>query len=698
MKRIAAAVLSLLTAGSLLTSCAGDKAESSTVDVPILWVTVGENGPTGGVSTANVTVNLTGSTSSYSVDLHASESADTGDTWDAAAAMASTVAVLYSGQDPRGVHTQVGVRDAIDGSSAGGVLTVAVLAALRHAPINPRVAMTGTVGPDGSIGSVDGVEAKVRAAAARGYTTILVPPASVRQSSASASASASASVSATASAPSQASPAASGTDTTGTDTSGLVDAKALAAELGVTVTPVQDVGQAMLAFTGQSVAPAASPMPALTAEAQALLRTQAARAVAEAGARLRGNRSRVGTATAKQAGSSLAKASRQLAAGDNAGAYAAAVGTTIVLEQAIATSVTTPAAAKDGTAASRAVLAEADALIERARAQLRQHGNVGSSEDPVRRYATVSAMTWLTRTIAVVGAVAKELAALQGAVADSIVEAATVVAQFRVYVDLLYPDSFAVAQLHTVDGGADARGVESFLAAYTELLAGTGAANQRYYEKVLTTIADNPGLTFSQPGHTYAAVQQLQAIARPSSASAAASTSTASTSANAPSTVPSASTTASSTEPAASATASSTESSVPPPPPASTDEACAWAMSYFLMSSWLVASDQSFGLSGSGIGSLVLTSRKPAALRAGFRGADEATSAFAAHLEANGVLTDHPVWTGDWASRLPEAFAGQDVETGMASFGITVLWDAAVESFMNTASLDAKSRSNRSSS
>lgn len=505
-------------------------------------------------------------------------------------------------------------------------------------------------------------------------------------------------MSATASAPSQASPAASGTDTTGTDTSGLVDAKALAAELGVTVTPVQDVGQAMLAFTGQSVAPAASPMPALTAEAQALLRTQAARAVAEAGARLRGNRSRVGTATAKQAGSSLAKASRQLAAGDNAGAYAAAVGTTIVLEQAIATSVTTPASAKDAPAASRAVLAEADALIERARAQLRQHSNVGSSEDPVRRYATVSAMTWLTRTIAVVGAVAKELAALQGAVADSIVEAATVVAQFRVYVDLLYPDSFAVAQLHTVDGGADARGVESFLAAYTELLAGTGAANQRYYEKVLTTIADNPGLTFSQPGHTYAAVQQLQAIARPSSASAAASTSTASTSANAPSTVPSASTTASSTEPAASATASSTESSVPPPPPASTDEACAWAMSYFLMSSWLVASDQSFGLSGSGIGSLVLTSRKPAALRAGFRGADEATSAFAAHLEANGVLTDHPVWTGDWASRLPEAFAGQDVETGMASFGITVLWDAAVESFMNTASLDAKSRSNRSSS
>lgn len=411
---------------------------------------------------ANVTVNLTGSTSSYSVDLHASESADTGDTWDAAAAMASTVAVLYSGQDPRGVHTQVGVRDAIDGSSAGGVLTVAVLAALRHAPINPRVAMTGTVGPDGSIGSVDGVEAKVRAAAARRYTTILVPPASVRQSSASASASASASVSATASAPSQASPAASGTDTTGTDTSGLVDAKALAAELGVTVTPVQDVGQAMLAFTGQSVAPAASPMPALTAEAPAL-RTQAARAVAEAGARLRGDRSRVGTATAKQAGSSLAKASRQLAAGDNAGAYAAAVGTTIVLEQQeIATSVTTPASAKDAPAASRAVLAEADALIERARAQLRQHSNVGSSEDPVRRYATVSAMTWLTRTIAVVGAVAKELAALQGAVADSIVEAATVVAQFRVYVDLLYPDSFAVAQLHTVDGGADARGWSRF--------------------------------------------------------------------------------------------------------------------------------------------------------------------------------------------------------------------------------------------
>ena len=110
------------------------------------------------------------------------------------------------------------------------------------------------------------------------------------------------------------------------------------------------------------------------------------------------------------------------------------------------------------------------------------------------------------------------------------------------------------------------------------------------------------------------------------------------------------------------------------------------------MSSWLVAADQSYGLSGSAIGSLVLSSQKPAALSAALLGADEATSAFAANLVARGVLTDHPVWTAVWARRLPGAFAGQEVHTGMTSLGLTVLWDAAVESFMNTASLDAKRR------
>jgi hypothetical protein len=286
-------------------------------------------------------------------------------------------------------------------------------------------------------------------------------------------------------------------------------------------------------------------------------------------------------------------------------------------------------------------------------------------------------MTWLTRSVAGVRAIAKELAALNGQVADSIVEAATVVAQYRVYVDLVYPDSLAVAQLRTADPTPDRRGVESFLAAYTDLLAATGAANQRYYEKVLTSIADNPGLTFSQPGHIYSAVQQLQAIARSAVADSVSSAS--------PGSRPPAQPASPGSRPPASP--ASPGSARPP-----TDEACAWAMSYFVMSSWLVAADQSFGLSGSGIGSLVLSAQKPAALGAAFRGADEATSAFAAHLNTQGVLTDHPVWTADWARRLPAAFAGQDADTGMTSLGLTVLWDAAVESFMNTASLDAKSR------
>jgi predicted S18 family serine protease len=65
--------------------------------------------------------------------------------------------------------------DAVDGPSAGGVLAVAIMAAIRNQRIVDGVYMTGTINSDGSIGEVGGVPYKALAAAEAGARVILVP-------------------------------------------------------------------------------------------------------------------------------------------------------------------------------------------------------------------------------------------------------------------------------------------------------------------------------------------------------------------------------------------------------------------------------------------------------------------------------------------------------------------------------------------
>ena len=62
-----------------------------------------------------------------------------------------------------------------DGPSAGAAMTVGFLAVLKGDYIQRGVAVTGTIEPDGRIGSVGAIPDKIRAAAREGYRTILVP-------------------------------------------------------------------------------------------------------------------------------------------------------------------------------------------------------------------------------------------------------------------------------------------------------------------------------------------------------------------------------------------------------------------------------------------------------------------------------------------------------------------------------------------
>ncbi|MBD3207381.1 hypothetical protein GF319_13700 [Candidatus Bathyarchaeota archaeon] len=65
--------------------------------------------------------------------------------------------------------------DAVDGPSAGGAITVALMAALENKQIIEGVYMTGTIQSDGAIGQVSGIPHKALAAAVDGADKILVP-------------------------------------------------------------------------------------------------------------------------------------------------------------------------------------------------------------------------------------------------------------------------------------------------------------------------------------------------------------------------------------------------------------------------------------------------------------------------------------------------------------------------------------------
>jgi uncharacterized protein len=64
----------------------------------------------------------------------------------------------------------------IEGESAGAALTIATIAALENRTLNPDVIITGTIGPDGSIGPVGAILEKGRAARESGAALYLVPP------------------------------------------------------------------------------------------------------------------------------------------------------------------------------------------------------------------------------------------------------------------------------------------------------------------------------------------------------------------------------------------------------------------------------------------------------------------------------------------------------------------------------------------
>lgn len=148
----------------------------TTLTVPAMWAGEDAEGvAVGGIEPAGITIDRAGPPG-FELNLATIEAQGAGAMWEAATASAAMVATLYSGVDPSSISMDFTITAPIDGPSAGGILTVGLLAALRNQNLAEGVTMTGTITPEGSIGPVGLVKTKIESAARDGYTTILIPP------------------------------------------------------------------------------------------------------------------------------------------------------------------------------------------------------------------------------------------------------------------------------------------------------------------------------------------------------------------------------------------------------------------------------------------------------------------------------------------------------------------------------------------
>ncbi len=151
------------------------QAAEHTVVIHALWYATDPSGKAiGGVSPVRVSVRPSQG-KQLRVGFFEEEVGGSGPMWRSAGWTAVVMASQLLGVDPRDYEFSFSVGGKIDGPSAGGYMTVAVLAALQGDDVAEDIFMTGTINPDGTIGPVGGIPQKIEGAAANGARMVLVP-------------------------------------------------------------------------------------------------------------------------------------------------------------------------------------------------------------------------------------------------------------------------------------------------------------------------------------------------------------------------------------------------------------------------------------------------------------------------------------------------------------------------------------------
>ena len=145
-----------------------------TVELDALWVSRGGDRWKGGTSKIWLTT-APQSEGRVRVGMYERYAGGMGAQWRAAVWMAAFVTANTLGKDLTDFEFTAENAGFIDGASAGALMAAGFLASLTGATIDPAATMTGTVNPDGTVGPVTGIPAKLQGALAAGKKRVGYP-------------------------------------------------------------------------------------------------------------------------------------------------------------------------------------------------------------------------------------------------------------------------------------------------------------------------------------------------------------------------------------------------------------------------------------------------------------------------------------------------------------------------------------------
>ncbi len=166
----------LLSCVLLVSASCGPTFEPRSVEVDFLWVKGGTSEASGG--STHAVLKIEQSTKGMHVGIFESRAGGTGDMWRAAVWVAALTGTLHLQKNPLDYRYSVETEtmgNRVDGPSAGGLFTVALMAALNGDMLDKKATMTGTINPDGSIGPVGGISQKLEAVAKLGKKRFCYP-------------------------------------------------------------------------------------------------------------------------------------------------------------------------------------------------------------------------------------------------------------------------------------------------------------------------------------------------------------------------------------------------------------------------------------------------------------------------------------------------------------------------------------------
>ena len=415
--------------------------------IPALWAgRSGDGKEVGGVEPAEVMV-LEHRDGVDPVDLTRIDSSGAGPQWRAATAQAAAVATLMSARNPDEIDLGFSVTGPIDGPSAGGILTVGLLANLTNTPLIPTVAMTGTISPDGTIGEVGGVATKVKSAAAVGFKTIIVPENSFGVMN----------------------------EATGEQT-GIVE---YGKTVGVEVIKVRTVGEAYKIFTGKEYTPALKLSDTPSAATEAAIKSNAEAMQARLGAAVAAAPAGTDLDTLSLAQSALGTMDKAAGATDWPRAYGIGAFAYLRLMRASGAASAQALVDAQGFDAARAQIM-ADITTARDEAVAAREVVLSLPEDRLEEVVYLpEALGWVTYAIASYEGMLDELPL---ATEDEVlVSAGRVLAEERAGVNDMLPDTLVVLHAMPTQNTYDPAAVKGFLNGYSDLLARAGQANVEYY-------------------------------------------------------------------------------------------------------------------------------------------------------------------------------------------------------------------------